>query len=71
MTNQDEMQVAYNVKRPIEILFDHMETGKEFTIAGNSTFSNRKLVDIGVTKILVTHEYTHAYCTWKSITADN
>ena len=59
-TNQDEMQVAYNVERPIEILFDQMETGKEFTIAGNSTFFNRKLVDIGVTKILVTHEYTHA-----------
>ena len=54
------MQVAYNVERLIEILFDQMETGKEFTIAGNSTFFNRKLVDIGVTKILVTHEYTHA-----------
>ena len=61
MMNQDEIQATYNVKDQIEILFDQIETGKESTIAGNSPFSDRHLSDMGVTKILATQEFTHAY----------
>ena len=68
--NQDEIQATYNVKDPIEILFDQIETGKESAIAGNSPFSDRNLSDMGVTKILAKKECTHAYCTWKRISAN-
>ena len=50
MSNRDEMQATYSVKHPIEILFDQMETGQEFAIAGNSPFSDRQLADIGAQK---------------------
>ena len=61
MQNQEEMQVKYNFNDPIEILFDQIEMGKKFAIAGKSQFSDRQLVDMGVAKILATQEYTHAY----------
>ena len=32
MKNQDEMQVTYNFKDPVEILFDLMEMGQEFAL---------------------------------------
>ena len=48
-----------------------METGQEFAITGNSPFSDRKLTDMGIAKILATQEYAHMYCMWKSITADD
>ena len=35
MKNQDNMQATYNVEEPIDILFDQMDKGQEFTIAGN------------------------------------
>ena len=63
MRNQDEMKVTYNAEYPIEILFDQMDTGQELAIAGNTTFSNRQLADMGVSKILTTKEYTHEYHT--------
>ena len=44
-----------------------MDTGQEFSIAGNSTFSDRQLVDMGVVKILVTQEFTNEYRMWKCI----
>ena len=34
------MQVMYNVDDTTEILFDHIETGQEFSIAGNSPQNN-------------------------------
>ena len=71
MRNQDKMQGMYNIKDPIEIMFDQMKTIQEFAIAGNSPFSNRQLEDMGVTKILTTQVYTHAYCIWKSITGND
>ena len=52
--NQDEVQAMYNVKDPIEIMFDQMDIGQEFEIAGNLPFSGRHLVDMGVTKIFAT-----------------
>ena len=48
------MQAMYNVKDPIEIMFDQMDIGQEFEIAGNLPFSGRHLVDMGVTKIFAT-----------------
>ena len=43
MKNRDMMQTLYHVEEPIEILFNHIETGQEFSIAGNLPFSNRQL----------------------------
>ena len=63
--NQDNMQTAYHVEEPIEIFFDQIETGQEFTIAVNFPFSDRHIDDMGITQILETTEYTHAYCMWK------
>ena len=71
MCIQEEMQATYNVKDLIEIPFDQIKTGQEFAITENLPFSDFQLADMGVTKILVTQEYTHAYFMWKSITADN
>ena len=65
------MQVMYNVDDTTDILFDNIETGQEFSIAGNSPFSDHQLADMGVAKILATQEYKHAYHMWKSIAADN
>ena len=67
MKNQDKMQAIYNIKDPIEILFNQMYTGQEFTIAGNYPFSDRHLEEMGVFKILATQEYKHAYHMWKII----
>ena len=47
-----------------------METVQEFAIAGNYPFSDQQLAYMGVAKILATQEYTHVYCMWKSIAAD-
>ena len=44
-----------------------MDTGQEIEIAGNYPFSDWQLADMGITKILATQEYTHAYRMWKSI----
>ena len=44
-----------------------MDTGQEFSIAGNSPFYDQKLSAMGVAKIIATQEYTHAYCMWKII----
>ena len=70
MKNQRELQASYNAKDSIENLFGQMETGQEFTIAGNYPFYNYQLADMGVIKILTTQEYTHAYWTWKKILAN-
>ena len=56
MKDQDDMQVTYNVKYSIEILFRQMETGQEFLIAWNSPFSYRQLADMSVAKNLATQE---------------
>ena len=50
------MQTMYNVKDPINILVDQIETGKDFSIAGNSPFSVLELT-IRITKLkdLKTH----------------
>ena len=61
MQNQYKTQVTYNIKYPIDILLDWMETRQEFAVAGNLPFSDWQLVDMGVTKILVTKEYKHVY----------
>ena len=51
----------------IEILFDQIETGQEFAIAGNSHFTDRQLADMGIYQTPVTQECTHAYRMWKII----
>ena len=38
MQNQEYMHTMYNVKYPIDILFDQIKTGQEFAVAGNSPF---------------------------------
>ena len=38
--DQYKIQVTYNVKYSTEVLLDQMETGQEFTIAGNTPFSD-------------------------------
>ena len=67
MRNQEDMQGTYNVEDPINILFDQIDTGKEFAVEGNSPFSDWQLVDMGVAKSLATQEYTHSYRMWKII----
>ena len=67
MKNQDKMKATYNVKDPIETLFDQMQTGQEFTISGNYPFSDRHLAEMGVSKILAKQEYKYAYHMWKII----
>ena len=47
-----------------------METGQEFSIAGNSKFSNWQMADMGVTKILATQQYTHVYDMLKIIASE-
>ena len=37
MQNKDYMQATYNVKYPMDILFDQMETGQEFFNSGEFT----------------------------------
>ena len=64
------MKVTYNVKESIDIMFDQMKMGQDFTIAGKPPFSDRQLTDMGVAKTLATRDYTHVYCMWKSITAE-
>ena len=71
MQNKEEIQATYNVKYPIEILFNQIEKVQQFTVAGNSPFYDRQLTEMGVTKILATQKYTHTYRAWKSIAADN
>ena len=71
MKNQDKRQATYNSEYPICIMFDHMETGQEFGIAGNYPFYDRQLADMEVCKILATQEYTHTYRMWNSITAND
>ena len=66
--NQDKMQVIYNVKYPIKILFNQMDMGKLFAISGILPLFDSQLADMGVAKILVTQEYTCSYCMLKSIT---
>ena len=61
MKNQYTMQSSYHVEEPIEILFDQIKTGKEFEIAGNYPLTDRRLSDMGISQILATQEYTHAY----------
>ena len=56
MKNQDRIQSTYNVDDLIEILFDQMEMGQEFSIAGNYPFSDRQMAEMGVAKILTTQE---------------
>ena len=60
MRNQEEMQVTYNVKDPIEIMFGQTETGQD----------DRQLADMGVVKIHATQENNHAYLMWKIIAAN-
>ena len=48
-----------------------METGKEFAIAGNSTFSDWQLEDMDVAKILATQKYTHTHRMWKRVAAND
>ena len=69
--NHEQIQVTYNVEDTIEILFDQIETGQKIAVVGTSPFSDSHIADMGVAKILVTQEYTHAYCMWKIIAADN
>ena len=38
MQNQEYMHTMYNVKYPIDILFDQIKMGHEFSVAGNSPF---------------------------------
>ena len=71
MRNQEDIEGTYNVKDPINIFFDQIDMVQELSVAGNVPFSNWKLADTGVEKILETQEYTHVYCIWKSIAADN
>ena len=59
--------MRYHVEEPIEILFDQLDMGLEFAIAGNSPFSDHQLADMGIAQILATWEYTHAYRMWKII----
>ena len=54
MRNQDKIQATYKAEELIEILFNQMETGQEFTMTRNTPFSERNLVDMGVDKILST-----------------
>ena len=68
---QEKTQATYNYEDPIEILFDQIETGQEFTVAGNSPFSDQQLACMGIAKILAMQEYAHAYRMWKSIAADD
>ena len=49
------------MEEPIEILFDQIKMGKEFEIAGNYPLTDRRLSDMGISQILATQEYTHAY----------
>ena len=67
MKNQDKMQATYNIKFPIEILFDQMEMGQEFAITGNYPFYDQHLADMGITQIFATQEYTHEHHMWNSI----
>ena len=62
------MQVMYNVKYPIKILFNQMDMGKLFAISGILPLFDSQLADMEVAKILVTQEYTCSYCMLKSIT---
>ena len=71
MQNQEDMQGMYNVEDPINILFDQIDMGQEFSVEGNSPFSDWKLIDMGVAKSLATQEYTHSYRMWKSIANDD
>ena len=59
--NQDNSESTYNIKNLIKILFDQMEIGQGFTIAGNTPFSDRNLADMGVNKIPMTRKYKHVY----------
>ena len=61
MINQDEIQVTYNFKDPIEILFDQLEMGQKHANAVNLTFSYQKMAYTSAAKIFATQEYTHAY----------
>ena len=61
----------YNVEDLIEILFDKLYMGQEFSVAGKSPCSDHQLANMGVAKMLETQEYTHTYRMWKSITADD
>ena len=70
MKNQDTMQAAYHIEELIEIRFGQMDTSQDFAIEGNSPFSDRQSADMGITQILATQEYTHAYRTCKIIYAD-
>ena len=66
---QDKMQATYNTKYSIEIMFNQMEMGQEFAIAGNLPSFNRKMSDMGVARSFLAQEYTHEYRMWKSIAA--
>ena len=41
MQNQENMKATYDVKDPIHILFDQIEMGYKFAVAGNPPFSDR------------------------------
>ena len=70
MKDQDTMQTSYHVEEPTEILFNHIETGQEFTIAWNSPISDRQLADMGIALILEMQAYTHVYHTWKIVSSN-
>ena len=70
MNNKDTIQASYHVEEPIEILSNHIKTLQAFFISVNSILYNQKVVDMGITKILSTQEYTHEYGMWKSILAN-
>ena len=48
------MQAAYHFGEVIKIIFDHIKTGQEFTIAGYSPLYYRKLANMGIFHILGT-----------------
>ena len=51
MRDQEEIQVTYNVEYSIKILFDQIETGQEFAVVGNSSFSDRQMEEMGSQKL--------------------
>ena len=57
------MQATYNSEDPIEILFDQIKMGQEFSATWNSPFYDWQLADMDIAKILATQEYTHVYRT--------
>ena len=53
------MKATYNIEYPIDILFDQMDPGQDSAIAEILIFSDQKLADMGISKIIATQEYTY------------